>query len=123
MHIDINLATHPYQDARRFWRQWGLGLSALAILTLLLAYTTVSGFVSARSDRNLIKQREQQIAERDRERTKAERLLNLTADRSICVLSQLVYELIQRKSFSWSSVFADLERIMPPRPPVVSIPP
>jgi len=62
MRIDINLATHPYQDARRFWRQWGLGLSALAILTLLLAYTTVSGFVSARSDHNLIKQREQQIA-------------------------------------------------------------
>src|SRR5207249_10737050 len=93
MRIDINLATHPYQDARRFWRQWGLGLSALAILTLLLAYTTVSGFVSARSDHNLIKQREQQIAERDRERTNAERLLNLPENRSIRDRSQFVNEL------------------------------
>src|SRR5947209_18985610 len=115
MHIDINLATHPYQDARRFWRQWGLGLSALAILTLLLAYTTVSGFVSARSDHNLIKQREQQIAERDRERTNAERLLNLPENRSIRDRSQFVNELFQRKSFSWTRVFEDLERVMPPR--------
>src|SRR5205809_8141130 len=96
MHIDINLATHPYQDARRFWRQWGLGLSALAILTLLLAYTTVSGFVSAGSDHNLIKQREQQIAERDRERTNAERLLDLQENRSISERSELVNELVIR---------------------------
>src|SRR2546428_7858663 len=93
MHIDINLATHPYQDARRFWRQWGLGLSALAILTLLLAYTTESGFVSARSDHNLIKQREQQIAERDRELTNAERLWNLPQNRRIPHLSLVLDEL------------------------------
>src|SRR5438445_1132732 len=123
MHIDINLATHPYQDARRFWRQWGLGLSALAILTLLLAYTTVSGFVSARSDHNLIKQREQQIAERDRERTNAERLLNLPENRSIRDRSQFVNVLFQRKAFSWTRVFEDLERVMPPRLHVVSIRP
>src|SRR5207245_5621569 len=95
--------------------QWGLCLSALAILTLLLAYTTVSGFVSARSDHNLIKQREQQIAERDRERTNAERLLNLPENRSIRDRSQFVNELFQRKSFSWTRVFEDLERVMPPR--------
>ncbi len=123
MHIDINLATHPYQDARRFWRQWGLGLSALGLLTLLLVYTTVSGFVSARSDHNLIKQREQQIAERDRERTNAERLLNLPENRSIRDRSQFVNELFQRKSFSWTRVFEDLERVMPPRLHVVSIRP
>src|SRR5437879_7209406 len=100
MHMYINLSTHPYQDARRFWRQWALGLSALPILTLLLAYTTVSGFVSARSDHNLIKQREQQIAERDRERTNAERLLNLPENRSIRHRSQFVSELFKSTSFS-----------------------
>src|SRR5437899_4255409 len=123
MRIDINLATHPYQDARRFWKQWGLGLSALGLLTLLLVYTTVSGFVSARSDHNLIKQREQQIAERDRERTNAERLLNLPENRSPRDRSPLQNELHQRKSFSWTRVFEDLERVMPPRLHVVSIRP
>jgi type IV pilus assembly protein PilN len=123
MHIDINLATHPYQDAHRFWKQWGLGLSALGILTLLLVYTTVSGFISARSDHNLIKQREQQIAERDRERANAERLLNLPENRSTRDRSQFINELFQRKSFSWTRVFEDLERVMPPRLHVVSIRP
>src|SRR5207247_11110422 len=93
MRIDINLATHPYQDARRFWKQWGLGLSALGLLTLLLVYTTVSGFVSARSDHNLIKQREEQIAERDRERTKEDRLSNTPENRSSRARSHLEHEL------------------------------
>src|SRR5438552_2625705 len=64
-----------------------------------------------------------QIFERDRERTNAERLLNLPENRSIRDRSQFVNELFQRKSFSWTRVFEDLERVMPPRLHVVSIRP
>lgn len=123
MRIDINLATQPYQDARRFWIRWGFGLAGLSIFTLLLIYITVMGFLGARSDRNLIKQREQQIAERDEEKARAERLLNLPENRSTRDRSQFLNDLFQRKSFSWTKVFEDLERVMPPRLHVVSIQP
>jgi type IV pilus assembly protein PilN len=123
MRIDINLATQPYQDARRFWIRWGLGLAGLGVFTLLLIYLTVMGFLGARSDRSLIKQREQQIAERDEEKARAERLLNMPENRSTRDRSQFLNDLFQRKSFSWTRVFEDLERVMPARLHVVSIQP
>jgi type IV pilus assembly protein PilN len=123
MRIDVNLATQPYQDARRFWVRWGLGLAGLSMFTLLLIYITVMGFLGARTDRNLIKQREQQIAERDEEKVKAERLLNQPENRSTRDRSQFLNDLFQRKSFSWTRVFEDLERVMPARLHVVSIQP
>jgi len=43
MRVDINLASQPYEDARRFWLRWGGGLVALGIMTLLLLLMTVNG--------------------------------------------------------------------------------
>src|SRR5690242_4221687 len=123
MRIDINLATQPYQDARRFWIRWGLNLAGLGVFTLLLIYITVMGFLGARSDRSLIKQREQQIAERDEEKARAERLLNMPENRSTRDRSQFLNDLFQRKAFSWTRVFEDLERVMPGRLHLVSIRP
>jgi type IV pilus assembly protein PilN len=123
MRVDINLATQPYQDARQFWLRWGGALVALSLLTLILVYSALTGWVSARKDRNLIRQREAQIADRDREKTQAETLLNRPENRSTRDRSQFLNELFQRKAFSWTKVFEDLERVMPPRLHVVSIRP
>ena len=123
MRVDINLATQPYQDARRFWLRWGGALVALGLLTLILVYSALTGWVSARKDRDLIRQREAQIADRDREKTQAEALLNRPENRSTRDRSQFLNELFQRKAFSWTKVFEDLERVMPPRLHVVSIRP
>jgi len=81
MRIDINLASHPYEDAGPLWLRWGGALAAVAVLTLILLYSALSGWASARSDRNLIEQREQQIAARDQQKVKAEETLNLPANR------------------------------------------
>ena len=123
MRVDINLASQPYQDARRFWLRWGGALVALGLVTLILVYGALTGWVSARKDRDLIRQREAQIADRDREKTQAEALLNRPENRSTRDRSQFLNELFQRKAFSWTKVFEDLERVMPPRLHVVSIRP
>ena len=123
MHVDINLASQPYQDARRFWLRWGGVLVALSLLTLILVYSALTGWVSARKDRDLIRQRQAQIAARDQEKTQAEVLLNRPENRSTRDRSQYLNELFQRKAFSWTKVFEDLERVMPPRLHVVSIRP
>lgn len=123
MRVDINLASQPYQDARRFWLRWGGALVALGLLTLILVYSALTGWVSACKDRDLIRQREAQIAARNQERAQAEALLNRPENRSTRDRSQFLNDRFQRKAFSWTKVFEDLERVMPPRLHVVSIRP
>jgi type IV pilus assembly protein PilN len=123
MRVDINLASQAYEDARVFWLRWGGGLVALGILTLLLFIMTVNGWVGARKDRQLIRQYEAQSAARDKEKADAQALLNLPQNSSTRDRSQFLNDLFQRKSFSWTKAFEDLEQLMPPRLHVVSIHP
>lgn len=123
MRVDINLASQPYEDARRFWLRWGGGLLALGIMTLLLLLMTVNGWMAARKDRQLIRQYQQQSAARDKEKADAQALLNLPQNSSTRDRSQFLNDLFQRKAFSWTKAFEDLERVMPPRLHVVSIHP
>lgn len=123
MRLDINLATRRYEDAREFWVRWGLGVGLLAIFTIALLGFAINGWINAGRDRRTISQLEQQIAERDLERSQAQGFLDMTANRSTRDQSQFLNGLIQRKSFSWTRVFEDLEKVMPPSLHVVSLRP
>lgn len=123
MRLDINLATHRYEDARQFWIRWGTGLGVLAIATLALLVVTFSSWWDARVDHKKIGDLQAQIAERDRERASAEALLNEPKNRSMRDKSQYLNELIARKAFSWTRAFEDMERVMPPRLHLVSLQP
>ena len=123
MRVDINLASHPYEDAGPLWVRWGGALAAVSVLTLILLYSALSGWAAARSDRSLIEQREQQIAARDQQKIKAEETLNLPANRGTRDRAQFLNDLFLRKAFSWTKLFEDLEQVMPPRLHVVSIHP
>jgi type IV pilus assembly protein PilN len=123
MRLDINLATRPYEDARRFWLQWGSVVAGIALLTLILVFSALSGWFSASKDRQTIRNLQKDIAERDAEKAKAEAFLNFTQNRSTRDRSQFLNELIRRKAFSWTKVFEDLEKVMPARVHLVSIHP
>jgi len=123
MRLDINLATRPYEDAGEFWARWGLGVGLLGVLTLALITLAVHGWVKAGRDRQSIRHLEQQIADKDRERAQAQAILDLDINRSTRDQSQFLNELIQRKAFSWTRVFEDLERVMPTSLHVVSLKP
>jgi len=123
MRLDINLATRPYEDARAFWMRWGLGVGLLGVLTLVLLGWAVRGWTNAGRDRHNIAQLQEQIAEREHERAKAQVFLEMAANRSTRDQSQFLNGLIQRKAFSWTRVFEDLERVMPPNLHVVSLRP
>jgi type IV pilus assembly protein PilN len=123
MRLDINLATRPYEDAREFWARWGLGVGLLGALTLVLLGLAVNGWTKAGRDRHDIARLQQQIAARDTERAQAQAFLDLVANRSTRDQSQFVNGLIQRKAFSWTRVFEDLERVIPPNLHVVSLRP
>jgi type IV pilus assembly protein PilN len=123
MRVDINLATHPYEDSGSLWLRWGGGLAVLGLLTLVLLYCVLAGWLAARKDRGLIAQREEQIAARDQEKAQAEAILNLPENQSTRDRSQFLNDLFRRKAFSWTQVFEELERVMPARLHLVSIQP
>jgi type IV pilus assembly protein PilN len=103
--------------------RWGGALAALSLFTLILLYSALSGWAAARKDHGLIEQRQQQIAARDLQKAKAEETLNLPANRGTRDRAEFLNDLFLRKAFSWTEVFEDLERVMPPRLHVVSIHP
>jgi type IV pilus assembly protein PilN len=123
MRLDINLASQPYEDARQFWMRWGSGLAAAAIVTLVLVVGTITGWVNARRDHQQMADLRAQIAQRDRKREQAEEFLNRPENRNTRDQSQFINLLIERKSFSWTRVLEDLEKVMPPRVHLVSIHP
>jgi len=123
MRLDINLATQPYEDARQFWLRWGGAMGVLGILTLVLVFSAVSGWTSAAKDRSMIRQRQAQILSRIQEREKAEAILMRPENRGTHEQSEFLNGLFQRKAFSWTKAFEDLERLMPGRLHVVSIKP
>jgi len=123
MRLDINLASQPYEDARQFWMRWGTAVGAVALLTLILLALDITGWVNARRDRAAIAQKRAMIADRDRLRADAERILNLPENRTTRDESQFLNQLIERKAFSWTRVLENLEKVMPPRVHLESISP
>ena len=123
MRLDLNLATQPYEDVGEFWTRWGAAVGVLALLTLALVGWTVRGWMDAGRDRHAISQLETQIRERDAERASAQAYLEVASNRSTRDQSQFLNALIQRKAFSWTRVFEDLERVMPNSLHVVSLRP
>src|SRR5438105_435520 len=113
MRLDVNLATHPYEDTRQFWIRWGSAGALIASLTGALLYSAVTEWSFAEKDRGIMSQYKTQIANRDQERSRAEAVLNRPENRTTRDRSQFLNQLIERKAFSWTQVFADLERMMP----------
>src|SRR5579871_1007647 len=93
MRLDINLATRPYEDAREFWRRWGLLLGIVSVVTLALLALTVTGWYSARRDRRRIADLRQQIAKIDQERLAAEAMLNRPENLAMREKSQYLNDL------------------------------
>ena len=123
MRLNVNLASQPYEDSRQFWMRWGTGLAAASILTLALLAMTISGWRAARHDHAKIAELKANIAQRDRIRQQAENFLNQPQNRTTRDQSQFLNQLIERKSFSWTRVLEDLEKVMPARVHLVSIHP
>ena len=96
---------------------------AVAIFTLLLLVSTITGWYNARRDRAQMAELRHQIEQRDQTRRQAEEFLARPENRSTRDDSQFINQLIERKSFSWTQVFEDLEKIMPARVHLVSIHP
>jgi type IV pilus assembly protein PilN len=123
MRLNINLASRPYEDARRFYMQWLPLLIALSVIAVTLCTYAYHRYDDSRQIENLLAEKRQQVTQLDKERSEAESILNRPENSGTRDQAQFLNALFARKAFSWTNVLADLEKIMPPRVQVVSIKP
>ena len=123
MRININLASNPYEAAREYARRMSMLLAALVLITaVLLGYILHQRGETRDVDRQ-IAQAKQEITALDREKAQAQAILNQPQNRDVADQSAFLNSLFARKALSWTRVFTEMEKIMPPAIHVVSMKP
>lgn len=123
MKLNINLASQPYEDSRQFWSYWGTGLGLLALVTVMLVFMAVNGLIEGSRDRQQMDKLKNQLAQVDREKVQAEAMLSQPQNRTVRDQSRFLNGLFERKAFSWTLAFEQLEQVMPAHLHVISIHP
>ncbi len=123
MRFKINLASQPYENARRFFLQWGVALAALFIVTGLVVFAAARSWrISHGLNRSISEERARLDKLNAQEKTDLE-ILNKEQNRDVRERSQAINTIILRKEVSWTRIFSDLEKILPSRLHVTSITP
>ena len=123
MRFNINLASQPYEAARLFRRRIGAAVVVLAAVTVGLLGYIVYQRVQSRAINLQIAQVQGEINGLDREETQARATLNRPVNRIVADQSEFLNQLFARKALSWTRVFGQMEKIMPPNLHVVSMKP
>lgn len=108
---------------RQFLLRWGALLVLLAVFSGGLLYYAFHSWRQSRDVNASIATLRTEITQLDRERQQGIDLLNRPENRDVTSQSRFLNQVIARKAFSWTRVFEDLERMMPPRLHVVSLQP
>ena len=123
MRFNINLASQPYEAARRFRQRIGSLVAALALMAVLLLGYIIYQRVHSRAINQQLSQVKQEISELNQEEAQARAILNRPENRDIADQSEFLNQLFVRKALSWTRVFAGMEKIMPYDLHVVSMKP
>jgi type IV pilus assembly protein PilN len=123
MRLDLNLATQPYEDARRFYGQWLPILGLLGALAIGLSWFAVSQYTEYRRQNQELNELRAKLTELEKTKKEAQEFLARPDNSGTRDQAAYMNELIRRKAFSWTQVMSDLEKLMPPQVKVAAIKP
>lgn len=121
MRIPVNLATEPFRRARHIIVAT-VALSIVLLLTLAMQVLVVSSERNQAADTRLLLDRlTRQMNTVNAEQQKLDITLNQPANAEVLEQSLFLNLLIQHKAISWTKLFADLEKVMPPDVRLVTV--
>jgi type IV pilus assembly protein PilN len=123
MRVRLNLATKPLETHRRFLAGAGLTAIAASIVFLALGWHV---YVARKADAELRARTEktrQEMAEYEAQRADLERFFARKDIASLHDRAVFINSIIDLRSFNWTQMFMDLERILPAGVRVISIEP
>lgn len=123
MRVAINLASRPYLDETRFYRRWGTGVVLMVLFTAFMVWACVHHYTQSRKQWASARAAQARLAELEKEEVQARQILSQPQNRGTRDESQFLNSAILRKSFSWTHLMTDLEKVMPAGVRVVSIAP
>jgi type IV pilus assembly protein PilN len=123
MRISINLATHPFVELRPLLAKLRLASIALALLAVIFTFALRSLNAKARAAAAQMNALTTKTLGYQQERQRNEARMRQPQNMAVLERSQFLNALFARKSFSWTAVMMDLERVLPVGVQVTSIEP
>lgn len=123
MRLNINLATQPYEDARRFTAVWTGILGALLLSAIVLSVLVAKRWHDYRQVARAISVEERVLQDLDAKQAQDLAILNRSENQDVREKSRFLNQLILRKEVSWTRIFINLEKMMPPHLRVLSVQP
>lgn len=123
MRISLNLATRPFVELRPLFARLRLAMAVLAVTAVALGIFLYHFSARARVEQAQVDVLKSQALALEMERQKNEARMREPQNRAVLERSQFLNDLFATKSFSWTSVMMDLERVVPAGVQVTSIEP
>jgi type IV pilus assembly protein PilN len=123
MRISVNLATRPFVELRPLFARLRLAMAALAVLAIGLGFWLHSLNAKARAAEAQMDALKAKTAAFQQERQRNEARMRQPQNMAVLERSQFLNALFARKSFSWTAVMMDLEKVLPTGIQVTSIDP
>ncbi len=123
MRISVNLATKPFVELRPLLLRLRVAMAALAVLAVGLGLALHSLSAKAAAVEAQSRSIEAQTAAYQQEKQQNEARMRQPANAAVLERSRFLNAVFARKSFSWTAVMMDLERVLPAGVQVTSIEP
>ena len=123
MRISVNLANRPFVELRPLFARLRLAMVVMAALAVGLWFALSSLEAKARVAQAQMDQLKAKTQQYQHERQVNEARMHQPQNMAVLERSQYLNALFARKSFSWTAVMMDLERVLPTGVQVTSIEP
>ena len=123
MKLNLNLATAPLVNNRRFLAGAGLAGIAALVALVVLSQLTYSTWRANRAIRTDISRIEKDIAVQTSRQQDLARQFELPQAKQVFDRSNFLNSLIEARTFPWPKIFEDLEKTLPPGVRIISIAP
>ena len=121
MRIPINLSSEPFRRDRPILVASGACAILLTGLLGILIFLIVSERGRMKETRASVNRLDAQLRTMNAEQAKLDAVLRQPANAEVLQQSFMLNTLIERKSISWTRIFADLEKVMPYNVRLISV--
>jgi hypothetical protein len=113
MHIPINLSSEPFRRDRPLLVALGAGAVLLAATLGVLIFVVVNGHGRMQETSVAVDRTQAELRAITTQQSQVDQVLRQPANAEVLELNLLLNTLIERKSISWTRIFADLEAVKP----------
>jgi hypothetical protein len=119
----VNLAREPFRRDRPMLVASAAAAVLLAATLVLMIYMATADRREIRSNSQALSRIDSQLVSLQRDQTKLDATMRLAGNEVVLDRSVLINTLIKRKAISWTRIFGDLEKVLPPNVRLIAVRP